>query len=336
MKRLRLVRFAPAIRGAPPFAPLDLDVAPGETVAFLGPSGAGKSSLLRAIAGLVPSTGELFLDSRALATLPPEARRAVYLHQSPRLFPHLDVAGNIAFPMRLRGVTPAQAQATTATLLAQIQMQPNASRRVASLSGGEQQRVALARAIAAAPELLLLDEPFAALDPALRAEVRDALAALLRPSPPTTLVVTHDPEEAATMATRIAVVLAGTVVQVAAPRVLFDSPATIAVATFLGVENLWRIGGVPLRGVDASTAPERAAHVGLPASALLATPCESSTHQVVRVHETRQGQRVEGVTEGAPWVATASGGAVVGSWVTLEVTVQRLRYYDARGDLMGV
>jgi ABC-type Fe3+/spermidine/putrescine transport system ATPase subunit len=335
MKRVRLARFTPAIRGAPPCAPVDLELAPGETVALLGPSGAGKSSLLRAIAGLVPSTGDIVIGDRAVGRLPPEGRRAVYLHQSPRLFPHLDVAGNIGFPMRLRGLEDAEVRKTTAMLLAQVQLHDAGARNVTSLSGGEQQRVALARAIAAAPELLLLDEPFAALDPALRAEVRDAIVALLGDSPPTTLVVTHDPEEAAAMATRIAVMLAGRLVQLATPRALFDSPATISVATFLGVENLWSLSAASVVADGTLAPPSHSAQVSLPASALVATPSETDPHRVVAVRETRSGQRVEGVTHGVSWVARARGSVVAGGAVALEVDASRLRYYDASGSLMG-
>lgn len=335
MSGLQLERFAAAIPGAPRVAPLDLRVARGETVALLGPSGAGKTSLLRAVAGLVPAVGEVTIAGRRVTHLPAEARRAVYLHQAPRLFPHLDVTGNVAFPMQLRGIVRDVRARETLALLQLVQLDTFGARDVASLSGGERQRVALARAIAAAPEVLLLDEPFTALDPTLRADVREALARLLAQATPATILVTHDVDEAAALATRIAVVLDGRLAQLATPNELFRRPATVALARFLGVENCWSTAeAATLLGTGIGV-PEGVTRLALPAGALLATADPAATHRVERIRVTRAGQFVEGATHGVPWVALMSGGITVGDCVGLLAVAERWLAYDAAESLMG-
>lgn len=335
MSGLHLERFAAAIPGAPRVAPIDLTVARGETIALLGPSGAGKSSLLRAIAGHVPAVGEITVAGRRVTDLPAESRRAVYLHQLPRLFPHLDVAGNVAFPMQLRGLPRNLRTNETSALLRLVQLEAFGARDVGSLSGGERQRVALARAIAASPEVLLLDEPFTALDPSLRADVRDALARLLTQATPATVLVTHDVEEAAALASRIAVLLDGRIAQIASPSVLFRHPATANLARFLGVENCWSAGDVRELLDREAVRPEGAAQLALPARALRAANDPEGTHRVTRVRITRHGQYVEGATNGVAWVATAPGGAEVGDMVALDADAAAWLAYDAAGDLMG-
>ena len=181
-------------------------------MALLGPSGVGKTSLLRAIAGLgTLSSGTVLVDGRDVTAAPPDGRGIVYMHQSPSLFPHLSVLDNVAFPLEVRGVSRSEAaRPTAAELLARVQLRPAASRPPSTLSGGQRHRVALARALAADPAVLLLDEPFASLDPELRAEVREAVVDLLeRGEGPAVVLVTHDVDEAAGLADRLVGVAAG-------------------------------------------------------------------------------------------------------------------------------
>lgn len=335
MSGLHLEGFAAAIPGAPRVAPFDLSVARGETIALLGPSGAGKSSLLRGIAGLVPAVGEITIAGRRMTAMPAEARRAVYLHQLPRLFPHLDVAGNVAFPMQLRRLPRNVRNAETRSLLHLVQLDGFGTRDVGSLSGGERQRVALARAIAASPEVLLLDEPFTALDPSLRTDVRGALARLLAQATPATILVTHDADEAAALATRIAIVLHGRMAQIASPSALFRHPATADVARFLGVENCWSAAVArQLLGSDVHLR-EGVTQLALPARALRAAGSPSGPHVATRIMITRHEQYVEGSTNGVAWVAASPGGLEAGDMVDLHPVVGAWLAYDAAGNLMG-
>lgn len=321
--------------GAPAVSPIDLAIARGETVALLGPSGAGKSSLLRAIAGLVPAVGEISIAGRRVTEVPAEARRAVYLHQTPRLFPHLDVAGNVGFPMVLRGQPRAEQAQQTQALLQLVQLDGFGARDVAALSGGERQRVALARAIAASPEVLLLDEPFTALDPSLRTDVRNALARILERATPATILVTHDADEAAALATRIAVLLNGRMAQIASPSTLFRSPASLEVARFLGAENCWPAADAHQLLGNGAHLRAGVHHLVLPARALRAGGSPAGTHLVTRVRITRHGQYVEGTTRGVPWVASVLVRIDVGATVSLQPAATEWLAYDAAGNLMG-
>ena len=219
---------------------LDLRVAAGEVVAVVGPNGAGKTTLLRALAGLVPpDTGRVTLAGSTLddppsgIRVPPQQRRVAVVFQDVRLFPRLDVRGNVAFGPRARGARRGEARRAAERHLAAVGLATLADRPVAGLSGGEAQRVALARALATDPELLLLDEPLAAVDVAARDELRevlrDRLAALARPA----LVVTHDPTDARAFADRIVVIEAGRVVQDASPDDVRARPASPWIARML-------------------------------------------------------------------------------------------------------
>jgi len=218
---------------------VDLDVQPGELLAVLGPSGSGKSSLLRAIAGFVPPEhGDIRLDGASILHLPPERRGTALMFQQPTLFPHLDVLSNVAFGPQMQGIGKREQQARAQRMLHAVQLAGYEMRRPHQLSGGQQQRVALARALVTQPRVLLLDEPFGALDPAPRDEMRMLVGRLQREHQVTTLLVTHDQSEAALLADRIALVIDGRVQQVAAPETLFAQPANLDVARFVGVHNL--------------------------------------------------------------------------------------------------
>ncbi len=232
-------------------ADVDLRVEAGEIVALVGPSGCGKSSLLRAVAGLVPATGEVRATDRALHALPAHRRGVGVVFQDHALFPHLDVAGNVAF-----GLVEARAAAEvrrerTAAWLARVGLADRAGDDVDRLSGGERQRIALARTLAPQPPLVLLDEPFASLDPGLRTRLSLEVAGWLRELGTAALFVTHDLDEALAIADRIAVLRAGRLVQVAAPHELMARPADPWTARFVGHENVWegdeaaRLPGAP-------------------------------------------------------------------------------------------
>jgi putative spermidine/putrescine transport system ATP-binding protein len=210
----------------------------GETLAIVGTSGAGKSSVLRTIAGLDPVIGgSLRIDGVERSSSAPEDRGAVYLHQSPLLFPHLSVAENIAFPLQIRRNDSGTIERRVRELLETLNLTALADRNSANLSGGQQHRVALARAIAARPPVLLLDEPLTGLDPAMRSETLEAIRTALSDYNPATLYVTHDLAEAGAIAHRIGVLLDGAIRQISAPLELFEHPGSAAVATFVGFTN---------------------------------------------------------------------------------------------------
>jgi ABC-type Fe3+/spermidine/putrescine transport system ATPase subunit len=218
-----------------------LHVPAGTLTVLVGPSGAGKTTLLRAVAGLAPlDAGRVELDGRDLAGVAPQRRGVSLVFQEPRLFPNLDVAGNVAFPMRVAGVGRQRRRRRAAELLDEVGLAGFADRSTAGLSGGEQQRVALARALAMRPALLLLDEPLAAVDPQRREQLRRLVRRVQRERRLTTVYVTHDRAEAAELGDRIALLLEGLVVQHDRPAALFERPATALVARFFGSPNLLR------------------------------------------------------------------------------------------------
>ena len=217
---------------------VDLPVPAGGCVAVLGPSGSGKSTLLRLVAGLdTPDAGRVQVNGRDLTRVPPERRRIGLVFQRPRLFGHLDVRDNVAFPLVVAGARRRDAHRDAAAFLDLVGAADLARRRVGTLSGGQEQRVALARALAARPDVLLLDEPFSALDTQARAAMHDLVIALRAAVEPTLVLVTHDRQEAALLADTVAVLLDGRVAQHACPAELHSRPATLAVHEFLGGRN---------------------------------------------------------------------------------------------------
>jgi spermidine/putrescine transport system ATP-binding protein len=217
---------------------LDLVIPAGSFFALLGPSGCGKTTTLRLVAGLeAPTGGRVTLGGRDVTSLPPHRRPVNTVFQSYALFPHMSVLDNVAFGLRRRRVRDARQRAREA--LALVQLEAFADRRPAQLSGGQQQRVALARAVVNRPALLLLDEPLGALDLKLRRQMQGELTRIQREVGVTFLHVTHDQEEAMTMADTVAVMNHGRVEQSGPPEELYDLPRTGFVATFLGQSNLF-------------------------------------------------------------------------------------------------
>jgi thiamine transport system ATP-binding protein len=220
---------------------VDVEVAPGEVVAVLGPSGSGKSTLLRAVAGLQPlDAGRVLLDDVDQHGVPPHRRDVGLMFQDHALFPHVDVAGNVSFGLRMRHAARERIGPRVRELLEMVGLTGMERRSITTLSGGEQQRVALARALAPEPRLLMLDEPLGALDRLLRerlvAELRDLFVRLGQ----TVVAVTHDQAEAFALADRVAVMARGRVLQQGAPAAVWAAPASVEVARFLGFENLFQ------------------------------------------------------------------------------------------------
>jgi ABC-type Fe3+/spermidine/putrescine transport system ATPase subunit len=242
---------------------LDLTVEAGRITALLGPSGAGKTTVMKLIAGLLtPDSGEISLSGQSVLTLPPERRGVVMVFQNPLLFPHLSVAENVGFGLRMRGLPAAQIAARVDAMLERTQLTGLGRRRPVELSGGQAQRVALARALVLQPDLLLLDEPLSSLDPTLRDEMRQLILTLQREMAITTLVVTHDQTEAVVMADQIALLLDGRLAQHAPPDVIYQRPATLAVARFFGGVNF--LPGVAADGVFQSAIGPLRLPQGLP------------------------------------------------------------------------
>jgi putative spermidine/putrescine transport system ATP-binding protein len=217
---------------------LDFAVERGELVSLLGPSGCGKTTLLRMIAGLVHADeGRIALGGRELASVPAHRRNVSVVFQSYALFPHLSVRENVAFGLRARGVVASDAVARVNDVLALVRMQTFADGPVTQLSGGQQQRVAVARALVVQPDLLLLDEPFSALDRKLRETMQIELKSLLKSRGMTAVFVTHDQDEALTVSDRIAVMNAGRIEQFTDPGTLYAKPATAFALDFVGLST---------------------------------------------------------------------------------------------------
>jgi len=218
---------------------VSLSIRAGEVVALLGPSGCGKTTLLRAIAGFVSQqAGRVLVDGQSIDALPPNRRNVGIVFQNYALFPHMTVAENVAYGLRARGQARSLVPATVDRFLEVVRLNGMRDRFPRQLSGGQQQRVALARALAVEPSVLLLDEPFSALDKSLRLDMQIELKRLQQQFGLTAILVTHDQEEAMSVADRIAVMNSGRVEQFDTPAKVYDSPATRFVAGFIGTANM--------------------------------------------------------------------------------------------------
>ncbi|MEZ2126722.1 MULTISPECIES: ABC transporter ATP-binding protein [unclassified Sinorhizobium] len=270
---------------------VDFSLEKGRTLALLGPSGCGKTTLLRLVAGLLAPTrgaiaiaGQMVADAKQGTFVPPERRGLGMVFQDYALWPHLSVGGNVSFPLEMRGLNRAERESRTTRALERVGLAGYADRRPSELSGGQQQRVAIARAIVAEPDLILFDEPLSNLDRELRENMVGELATLISTLDLTAIYVTHDHDEALTLADEVAVMRAGMIEQLASPDVLINTPASAEVAEFLRLgrvaaierrNDLWvfKDSDITLLPHAGSGIPVGTTHVLLPIDALhLAEP----------------------------------------------------------------
>ena len=225
--------------GAPVIDEIDAHISSGEFVAILGPSGCGKTTALKIIAGLLdPSSGDVLLDGVSVVPLPPERRPVAMVFQKPLLFPHMTVADNIAFGLQLRKTSKTIIDQQVNEYLERVQLPGFADRYPSELSGGQEQRVSLARALITSPGVLLLDEPLSQLDAKLRVEMRSLIRELQKDLGLTTIIVTHDQEEAVSIADRIFLIFEGKIAQEGVAKDFYTRPASLDVARFFGTHNL--------------------------------------------------------------------------------------------------
>jgi sulfate transport system ATP-binding protein len=262
---IRIEQVTKIYQGTPVVNDVSIEIPTGEFFVLLGPSGSGKSTLLRALAGLTPvDHGRIALHERDVTQLPARERGVGLVFQHYALFRHMTVADNIEFALRVRRARAADRRRRRQELLRLVALEGYDDRYPAQLSGGQQQRVAVARALAHEPAVLLLDEPFGALDAKIRVELRDTVRAVQRRLGMTTILVTHDQEEAFALADRIGVMQMGRLLESGSPEQLYRAPATRFVATFLGAANLF-LGEVSNRGLQlgsATISPARAGNLG--------------------------------------------------------------------------
>lgn len=217
---------------------IDLDIKSGEFVSILGNSGCGKTTLIKSIAGLVDiSSGSISIDKNDISGLSPEKRKTVIVFQDLRLFPHMNVEQNIAFSMKLQKTDKKDIEERVKVLLEQVRLSGFEKRKISQLSGGQMQRVALARALGANPKLLLLDEPFSGLDESLRKDMGNLVKRLHKENKITTIMITHDKEEAMKFSDKVALMKEGTILQYATPLDIFSRPRSKEVAQFMGELN---------------------------------------------------------------------------------------------------
>jgi ABC-type sugar transport system ATPase subunit len=277
-------RFASARSSVAALRGFSLDVPERACVAILGPSGCGKTTFLRVVAGLErPDAGRVYFGERDVTAIAPERRGTGMVFQNDALFTHRDVRANIAYGLHGRGLAAASIEARVHEVARLLHVDAFLDRPARSLSGGERQRVAVARALAPSPAVLLLDEPFSRLDAPLRAELRLALAAVLREARTTAILVTHDQAEAMALADTIAVVREGRVEQSGSPRTIYDAPASIYVASFVGSPAMSFIaaGEAPFMGRFGA-----ATHLGFRADAIrLCAERDADVRGIVRTIE---------------------------------------------------
>jgi thiamine transport system ATP-binding protein len=284
MAALVVRRVSVSYDGVPAVHEADLELEPGRVLAVLGPSGSGKSTLLRAVAGLEEATGTVGWDGADLTHTPTHKRGFALMFQDGQLFPQLTVARNVAYPLRLRRTGRDRTRSRVAELLDLVGLDGYDDRLPGTLSGGERQRVALARALAAEPRLLLLDEPLSALDTGLRHRLAEDLRRILVEAGTTAVMVTHDHEEAFTVADDLAVMRDGRIVQAGPIAEVWRVPADPATALFLGYARVLE-GGDAVRLLEAADAPPASA-VAVRRSALTVADDGPLTAEVLTVRTT--------------------------------------------------
>ena len=241
---------------------VSIDFTPGSFTALLGSSGCGKTTLLRSLSGFVPvQSGSIIVGGTNVAALPPEKRGMAMVFQSYALWPHMTVLQNIGYGLKLRGVPRAEIAAKVAGLLEILGLSGYEGRKVTALSGGQRQRVALGRALAIDPGILLLDEPLSNLDAKIRMTMRHEIRAIQQRLGLTAIHVTHDREEAMTMADRLVIMQAGRIAQIGTPEEVYDRPATAFVANFMGAENILPLRVEHAAGSARLTAEGASAHL---------------------------------------------------------------------------
>ena len=261
MSFLTISRVSKRFGAVPAVDAVDLDVPRGAFFALLGPSGCGKTTLLRMIAGFEqPDDGVIAIDGETMNSVPAHARPTNMVFQSYAIFPHLNVFDNVAYGLRKLRLDKAALRARVEAMLATVQLEGLGARRADQLSGGQRQRVALARALIKQPKLLLLDEPLGALDKRLRQAMQVELRALQKSLGITFLLVTHDQEEALSMADQVAVMSGGKILQVAAPRQLYERPNCREVADFIGEINFFH---ATVKSIDGETVTANAGMLGI-------------------------------------------------------------------------
>jgi putative spermidine/putrescine transport system ATP-binding protein len=305
-----------------------LQINAGELVALLGPSGCGKTTLLRIIAGFIAQTsGQVIVGGKRIDELPANRRNIGIVFQNYALFPHMTVAENVGYGLAARGTDSAAAKKRTAEMLELVKLGHLADRLTKQLSGGQQQRVALARALAIEPRVLLLDEPFSALDKSLRLDMQIEIKRIQRAAGTTAIIVTHDQEEALGMADRVAVLSHGRLEQFAAPSEVYDTPATYFVNQFVGTANVFP---GTLEALEGATA-----HVRLPDGTLLLarapTPSLALGASVVACVRP-ENMRLAAEGEGVP--ATVELGLPLGATIIHEIRTAggaRMKLAEPRG-----
>src|SRR5450759_4542673 len=254
---LRLKNVGRSFGGQDALVGLDLTIRQGEFIALLGPSGCGKSTALNCLAGLLPLThGEILIDDQRVDLLPAEKRDFGMVFQNYALFPHLTVEKNIAFGLEMRKIPKVEIKRRVADAIALVKLEQHATQLPGQLSGGQQQRVAIARAVVVEPRLVLMDEPLSNLDAKLRLEMRTEIRRLHQSLGLTTLYVTHDQEEALSMADRLVVLREGRVQQVGTPQELHNGPVNWHVADFMGYRNLIDLEVTAVNGTAVTVADQ--------------------------------------------------------------------------------
>ncbi|NEJ71931.1 ATP-binding cassette domain-containing protein [Rhizobium phaseoli] len=263
--RILLDNFSKSFGSTKVIENMQLEVGDGEMLALLGPSGCGKSTTLFSVCGIHrPTSGRILFGDRDVTDLPSQARNVGVVFQSYALYPHMTVAENIGFPLKVKGVNAAEIRKEVERICGLVHISNLMERRPAQLSGGQQQRVALARALIRKPDVLLLDEPLANLDAKLRLEMRSEIRRLQRQTGITAILVTHDQVEAMSMCDRIAIMKEGEIVQIATPAEMYNDPKTAFVAGFLGNPPITFLRGIVDKGAFAI--PESEIRVPLPGS----------------------------------------------------------------------